>query len=252
MVALDAVLEKFDASKEKVRKEIKEGFFHPDGSLRLSELELRSWIADRAVDELQVVLQLSAVISRSAQLIPAHILVPVTEQMSDEARHFDILRSLVPAELHAQIDAKVAALPSTLAANAHWASLLKAVDAGNPYGALLDINIVHEGYSAAAIEELRNIPFDDIREAYAGIGADEEKHHESGRDLLLWLIARDNVAATAVADAHQRADGDGAAMSWSWPSPQPVASPLDVIARAHERASEGTAMAWQWPNPSDA
>ena len=39
-----------------VRKEIREGFFHPDGSLAISETELRSWIGDRAVDELKVVL----------------------------------------------------------------------------------------------------------------------------------------------------------------------------------------------------
>jgi hypothetical protein len=171
VVALDTVLEKFDASKEKVRKEIREGFFHADGSLRISEAELRAWIADRAVDELKVVLQLSRVLSESAHLIPAGMLVRVAEQMSDEARHFDILRSLVPHELQGDVDAKAADLPRVLAADAHWTALKAAVGQGNPYAALLDINIVHEGYSAAAIEELKGIPFDDIRTAYAGIGA---------------------------------------------------------------------------------
>ncbi|MBV9010586.1 MAG: hypothetical protein JO272_00820 [Pseudonocardiales bacterium] len=171
MVALDTVLEKFDASKEKVRKEIREGFFNPNGSLRISEAELRAWIADRAVDELKVVLQLSHVLSASAQIIPAHILVRVAEQMSDEARHFDILRSLVPQERQSDIDAKAAALPEILAADARWKALKAAVDQGNPYAALLDINIVHEGYSAAAIEELEDIPFDDIRPDSASSGA---------------------------------------------------------------------------------
>src|SRR5439155_8883702 len=129
------------------------------------------------------------------------------------ARHFDILRGLVPPELHHTIDTKVAGLPASLAADAHWVALLDAVEQGNPYAALLDINIVHEGYSAAAIEELKEIPFADIREAYAGIGVDEEKHHESGRNLLLWLVGASQAeAATSrvVAGAHQRAAGGAA------------------------------------------
>ncbi|GGK34727.1 hypothetical protein GCM10010124_29210 [Pilimelia terevasa] len=242
MATLDTVLERFDASKAKVRKEIREGFFHPDGSLAISETELRSWIGDRAVDELKVVLQLSAVLARGAHLIPAHILAQVTEQVSDEARHFDILRALVPADMQADIDAKVAQLPEVLASDAHWASLMAAVDEGNPFAALLDINIVHEGYSAAAIEELADIPFGDIREAYAGIGADEEKHHESGRELLEWLArasAGGAAADSVVAGAHERASGG--AMSWSWP-----AAATAVVSGAHERAAGG-AMSWSWP-----
>lgn len=133
MAALDTVLEKFDASKEKVRKEIREGFFNQNGSLRISEAELRAWIADRAVDELKLVLQLSHVLSASAHIIPAHILVRVAEQMSDEARHFDILRSLVPQELQSEIDAKAAALPEVLAADAHWkAPLLRGCSEPDP------------------------------------------------------------------------------------------------------------------------
>lgn len=62
MVALDTALEKFDASKEKVRKEIREGFFGEDGELRISEAELRAWVADRAVDELKVVLDRKSVV----------------------------------------------------------------------------------------------------------------------------------------------------------------------------------------------
>jgi hypothetical protein len=245
VVVLDTVLEKFDASKEKVRKEIRESFFHSDGSLRISEAELRAWIADRAVDELKVVLQLSHVLSACAQVIPAHILVRVAEQMSDEARHFDILRSLVPQELQSDIDAKAAKLPEALATDAHWKALKAAVDRGNPYAALLDINIVHEGYSAAAIDELKDIPFDDIRVAYAGIGADEERHHESGRELLLWLIGASEgqeAAAGVIGAAHERAV-EGSALSWQWPNQ----AAAEIVATAHERAVEGGALSWSWP-----
>lgn len=245
MATMNVVLERFDASKAKVRKEIREGFFHSDGSLRISEADVRTWIADRAVDELKVVFQLCAVLAKSAHLIPAHLLVQVTEQLSDEARHFDILRSLVPAELHSTIDAKVAALPAMLAAEEHWSSLMAAVEVGNPFAALLDINVVHEGYSAAAIEELTNIPFEDIQEAYSAIGADEEKHHESGRELLEWLArASESSGETgSLLDSVTDRAVDGAAMSWSWPSQQPP----QLIEHAHERAVEGGAMSWSWP-----
>lgn len=245
MTTLDAALERFDASKTQVRKEIREGFFDENGVLATSEKDLRLWIADRAVDELKVVQQLATVVAKSAHLLPPHILEQVTEQMSDEARHFDILRALVPPELHETIDAKVAALPAALAADPHWASLLAEVESGNPFAALLDINIVHEGYSAAAIEELKEIPFDDVREAYASIGADEEKHHESGRELLLWLTdaAQVNDAdQRVVASAYERAV-EGGAMSWQWPK----ASTAEIVETAHERAVEGGAMSWQWP-----
>jgi hypothetical protein len=245
VTTLDAVLEKFDASKAKVRKEIREGFFHEDGTLAISETDLRAWIADRAVDELKVVFELSSVIANSAHIIPARILVQVAEQMSDEARHFDILRGLVPDDLHEAIDVKVKALPAALAADPHWSSLVAAAAQGNPFAALLDINIVHEGYSAAAIEELKEIPFDDIREAYASIGADEEKHHESGRELLLWLIGASQTASDGehfVKDAHERA-AEGGALAWSWPA----AGPDTVVDTAHERVAEGTAMSWSWP-----
>ncbi|MGH3322279.1 MAG: ferritin-like domain-containing protein [Nocardioidaceae bacterium] len=245
MTTLDVALEKFDASKAKVRKEIRDGFFDEDGSLSVSENDLRLWIADRAVDELKVVLQLATVVAKSAHLIPPHILVQVTEQMSDEARHFDILRALVPRELHGTIDAKVAALPTALDADPHWASLVVAVEDGDPFAALLDVNIVHEGYSAAAIEELKTIPFDDIREAYAGIGTDEEKHHESGRELLLWLgnAAQGSRADQRVAtSAHERTE-EGGAMSWQWPE----ADTTEIIETAHKRADKGGAMSWSWP-----
>jgi hypothetical protein len=223
---MQAVLDRFDASKESVRQEIRAGFFHADGSLRISETEVRTWIAARAVDELKLVLQLSTVIARAGHLIPAFILAQITEQISDEARHYDILSGLVPSELRPVIAGLVAELPASLAANAHWASLLDGVDSGNPYAALVDINIVHEGYSAAAIEELAAIPFDDIRLAYAAIGADEEKHHASGRELLEWLNSaaetgtnrpvEGSVTDAIVARAHTRARG-GRSMSWSWP-----------------------------------
>lgn len=245
MVAVDTLLEKFDASKEKVRREIREGFFHSDGSLRINETELRAWIAERAVDELKVVLQLSFVLSNCAHIIPSHILVRVAEQMSDEARHFDILRSLVPQDLQRAVDDKTAALPSALAADAHWTTLKGAVELGNPYAALLDINIVHEGYSAAAIEELKDIPFEDIRTAYADIGADEVKHHASGRDVLRWLIGASEGQLTA-ADTTTCADEQTVernAMSWS--SPHQTAA--DIVQKAHERAAEGGAMSWSWP-----
>ncbi|MBV9163285.1 MAG: hypothetical protein JO345_13315, partial [Streptosporangiaceae bacterium] len=57
-----------------------------------------------------------------------------------------------------------------------------------------------------------------VREAYAGIGEDEKKHHESGRELLLWLISASEgkEAAGVIGDAHERAV-EGSAMSWSWP-----------------------------------
>jgi hypothetical protein len=225
MSSMQAVLDRFDASKQKVRQEIREGFFHANGTLRITETEVRTWIAERAVDELQLVVQLSTVIARAGHLIPAAILAQITDQISDEARHYDILSGLVPTELQSVITSRVVQLPASLAANDHWASLLDAVDNGNPYAALVDINIVHEGYSVAAIEELAAIPFDDIRLAYAAIGADEEKHHASGRELLEWLSAADSstggpVAASVtdaiVASAHTRARG-GRSMSWSWP-----------------------------------
>jgi hypothetical protein len=218
MSNLDAVLDRFDASKAKVRKEIRDGFFDAAGELRISETELRSWIADRAVDELRVVFQLSAIIAESAHLIPAHILVQITEQLSDESRHFDVLRTVAGADTAATVDAKVAALPAALTADAHWTNLMTAVRDGNPYAALLDINIVHEGYSAAAIEELANIPYADIRDAYASIGADEEKHHESGRELLGWLAGASQLDGGLLGIATDRAAG-GSAMSWSWPAP---------------------------------
>lgn len=219
--ALDTALAKFDASKEKVRKEIREGFFEADGELRISEAELRAWVADRAVDELKIVLQLSHVLSKGAHLLPAHILTRLTEQIADEARHHEILRSLMTEDLHEVIDAKVTGLPGALAADEHWKELRDAVDQGNPFAALIDINIVHDGYSAAAIEELKDIPFDDIRTAYAEIGVDEEKHHQSGRDLLLWLTGavqsyQTDITTKVVGNAHERAV-DGGAMSWSWP-----------------------------------
>lgn len=220
VTTLDTALEKFDASKARVRQEIREGFFDEDGTLSISEKDLRLWIADRAVDELKVVLQLAAIVVKGGHLIPPRILRQVTEQMSDEARHFDILSGLVPPEFGATVEAKVAALPGALAADPDWAGLLTAVESGNPFAALLDINIVHEGYSAAAIEELKEIPFDDIREAYTAIGVDEARHHESGRELLLWLGNAAEVGDSDmpfVASAHERAV-EGGAMSWSWPS----------------------------------
>src|SRR2546429_9051524 len=155
---MDAVLTRFDESKARVRKEIREGMFHDDGTLRISEAQLRTWIADRAVDELKVVLQLSTVIARAGHLIPGHILVQVTEQVSDEARHFDILRALVPEELHQVIEEKVAALPAVLVADPHWGRVLAAAGRGHPVAGLLGVNIVVEGVSAAGVEELGTVP----------------------------------------------------------------------------------------------
>lgn len=218
MATAETALEKFDESKAKVRREIRDGFFAEDGTLKVTDREVRQWIGDRAVDELKVVLQLSAILARSAHQIPSHILVKVTEQIADESRHFDALRRLVPEDLQPTIDDKVAALPGVLASDEHWMTLLAATDAGNPFSAMLDINIVHEGYSAAAIGELAQLPYDDIRSTYESIGADEEKHHESGRELLLWLTGAENDAASS-----------------------------DVIRHAHERADSGTSMAWSWP-----
>lgn len=247
MATIDIALEKFDTSKDKVRREIREGFFHPDGTLRVTESELRAWIGDRAVDELKLVLQLSAVIAKAGHLLPARILAQVTDQIADEARHFSILRGLVPVELQPQIDQKVGELPAVLAEEPGWQQLLAAVEAGNPFGALLDVNIVHEGYSAAAIEELAGVPFDDVRMAYAEIGADEERHHETGRELLVWLAGADEHVGTAAATLEQAQDraGEGAAMSWSWPA-------ASAVADAHERATSGSAMSWSWPAANQA
>ncbi len=247
MVTIDIALERFDISKDKVRREIREGFFHPDGSLRVSESELRSWIGDRAVDELKLVLQLSAVLAKAGHLLPAHILAQVTGQIADEARHFVILRGLVPADFQPQIDQKVGELPAVLAEDLGWQELLAAVEAGNPFGALLDVNIVHEGYSAAAIAELASVPFDDIRLAYAEIGADEERHHETGRELLIWLAGADEHAETVAATMEQTPDraGEGTAMSWSWPA-------ASAMADAHGRATSGSAMSWSWPAADQA
>jgi hypothetical protein len=249
MASLDAVLDRFDASKAKVRREIREGFFDEAGGLRISEADLRAWIADRAVDELRVVFQLSAILAESANLIPAHILVRLTEQLADESRHFDVLRRVAGEDMTATVDAKVAALPDALASDPHWTSLMAAVRDGNPYAALLDINIVHEGYSAAAIEELANIPYSDVRDAYASIGADEEKHHESGRELLSWLAGASQLDSGLLGIAADRAGGS--AMSWSWPAATESDTAGDVIGRAHERAGNGNAMSWSWPAPVD-
>src|SRR2546423_12230684 len=167
MATIDIALEKFDTSKDKVRREIREGFFHPDGSLRVAENELRAWIGDRAVDELKLVLQLSAVVAKAGQLLPAHILAQVTDQIADEARHFAILRGLVPAEAQSQIDQKVHELPSVLADDIGWRPHLTAIEVGYPFAAPLDGNIVHAGYSAAASEEVAGVPFAVIRPAAA-------------------------------------------------------------------------------------
>lgn len=246
MPNLDAVLEKFDASKDAVRREIRQGFFDADGGFSVSEAELRAWLADRAVDELKVVAQLAHVVAASAHVIPAPILGQLAAQMADEARHFEILRALVPADQREILDTKVAKLADGLAADPHWMRLQAAAAAGNPYAALLDINIVHEGYSAAAIEELAAVPFEDVRAAYAEIGADEARHHETGRDLLVWLLDASQGAVfgdeanSVLADAHARAAAG--AMDWSWPA---VAA-QQVVETAHERAIGG-AMDWSWP-----
>ncbi|HTJ72654.1 MAG TPA: hypothetical protein VL551_34265 [Actinospica sp.] len=246
MPNLESVLEQFDASKEAVRREIRQGFFDADGGLALSEPELRAWLADRAVDELKVVAQLAHIVADCAHLIPAPILGQLAAQMADEAHHYEILRALVPADQRGTLDAKVAGLADTLAADSHWSRLQAAAAAGNPYAALLDINIVHEGYSAAAIEELAGVPFEDVRAAYAQIGADEERHHETGRDLLAWLLDASQGATFGVEEhdvldeAHERAVGG--AMNWSWPA----ATAQEVVAGAHERA-QGGAMNWSWP-----
>jgi hypothetical protein len=218
LTAIDHALGKFDESKAKVRREIRDGFFREDGTMRISDRELRQWIGERAVDELKVVLQLSTILVHAAHLIPSNILVRVSEQIADESRHFDALRKLVPDDLQSAVDEKVAELPAKLASDEHWVTLLAATDAGNPFSALLDINIVHEGYSAAAIEELVKLPYDDVRATYEAISADEERHHEAGRELLLWLTgaAHDTASSEVIASAHQRADG-GASMGWSWP-----------------------------------
>jgi hypothetical protein len=247
MPNLDTVLEKFNASKDAVRWEIRQGFFNEDGSFAVSESQLRAWLADRAVDELKVVAQLAHIVAGSAHVIPAPILGQLAAQMADETRHYEILRALVPAGQRGALDAKVAGLADRLAADPHWSRLQAAASAGNPYAALLDINIVHEGYSAAAIEELAAVPFEDVRAAYAEIGADEERHHETGRDLLAWLLDASQGAAfggdaqEVLADAHERA-AVGGSMDWSWPA----ITARDVVETAHERAAGGS-MNWSWP-----
>src|SRR4051812_19972973 len=110
MSSMQAVLDRFDASKEKVRQEIREGFFHTDGTLRINEGELRAWIAERAVDELKLVVQLSTIVARAGHLIPPAILAQVTEQIADEARHYEILGGLVPRDLQHLITDRVADL----------------------------------------------------------------------------------------------------------------------------------------------
>lgn len=248
MPNLESVLEKFDASKDAVRREIRQGFFDANGAFILSEPELRAWLADRAVDELKVVAQLAHVVAVSAHVIPAPILGQLAAQMADEAHHYEILRELVPADQRDVLAMKVAKLADVLDADAHWARLRAAAAAGNPYAALLDINIVHEGYSAAAIGELSSVPFEDVRAAYAEIGADEARHHETGRDLLVWLLDASQSAAfgegdahDVLVDAHERAAAGGS-MDWSWPA----ATAHEVVESAHERAAGG-AMGWSWP-----
>lgn len=250
MPNLEAVLEKFDASKDAVRQEIRQGFFDTAGSFIVPEPALRAWLADRAVDELKVVAQLANIVAVSAHVIPAPILGQLAAQMADEAHHYEILRTLVPAEQLDVLDAKVARLPEILEADPHWVSLRAAAAAGNPYAALLDINIVHEGFSAAAIEELGAVPFEDVRAAYAEIGADEARHHETGRDLLVWLLDASQSAAFGgdvqglLRDAHDRA-ASGGSMDWSWPA----VTAQEVIEGAHHRAVGG-AMGWSWPASS--
>jgi hypothetical protein len=247
MSNLETVLEKFDASKAAVRREIRQGFFDADGGFAVSEAELRAWLSDRAVDELKVVAQLAQIVAVSVHVLPSPILGQLAAQMSDEAHHYEILRALVPAGQHEALDAKVGKLTEALESDGHWSRLRDAAAAGNPYAALIDINIVHEGYSAAAIEELASVPFEDVRAAYAEIGADEARHHETGRDLLVWLLdasqstAFGSNAHQQLADAHERA-ATGGAMDWSWPA----ASVQNVVDGAHERAVGG-AMDWSWP-----
>ncbi len=214
-----ASMSKFDESREQVRKEIFEGFFDEHSNFVLEEQEFRRWLADRAVDELKLVVQLSSILSASAHLLPSELIPILTRQMADESRHYTILGALVPRELQDYMSERVEALPESLARDEHWQLMLKAAREGNPYSAILDINIVHEGYSAAAIEALSNVPLEDVRAAYREIGADEERHYQSGQDLLTLLtdIGGAEAAQVQVLDnAHERA-GQGTSMFWSWP-----------------------------------
>lgn len=213
-----AGLTKFDESREKVRKEIREGFFDADRNFIMDETDFRKWIADRAVDELKLVVQLSGILNECAHVLPPDLVPTLARQMADESKHYTILGGLVPESLRPYLEERIAAVPTDLAEDDHWQQMLTAAKDGNPYSALIDINIVHEGYSAAAIEELTDVPFEDVREAYREIGADEERHYESGQDLLLWLtgVGGDKGAAEVIEKAHERADG-GTSMAWGWP-----------------------------------
>lgn len=255
-----ALLDRFDAAKAEVKAEIRQGFFNEDGSLKLTDQELWCWIGDRAVDELRVVSQLSSIVARSAGLLPANVIGQIAEQMADEAKHYEILRAIVPEEFQGRIDQAVAELPSVVEADAHWQLLVAAAEAGDPFRALLDINIVHEGFSAAAIEELLDVPVPAVREAYRIIGADEEKHHEMGRDLIETLAA--GVPPAMLHDVTERAGGS---MQWSWPATAKVVGDTNenptgtmqwswpspgLLETAHERAV-GDSMQWSWPAPSE-
>jgi hypothetical protein len=242
--ASDEILAEFDRTKEKVKAEIRHGFFNDHGALRLTETEVYRWISDRAVDEYRLVYQLSYFVQRAGHCFPPRILNGIVDQLRDEAEHYLMLSDLLPEEIRRELESRMSTFDAAMAADAHWTEMREQIDQGDAYDALLEINIVHEGFSAAAIEVLTDLPMPAIAMAYRKIGEDEQRHHEEGRDLLDWLVANSSAGSRQLErtrTAHLRAEGG--AMAWSWPAPR--------TKDFHLRAVDGGAMAWSWPRPAE-
>jgi hypothetical protein len=234
---------RFDASKARVRREIREGFFDAEGRLRMSEEEVFHWVGERALDELKIVLELSYILSRAGHQLAIGHVGDIAEQIRDESTHYRILHDILPPDVQRQISVRAESMRDDLERDGEWLRLRAMIDSGDAYAALLDINVVHEGYSAAAIEVLAALPIASVRQAYETIGEDEARHHANGRGLYAWLLAREGRGAEIPAQlsaAHERVGR--ASMAWSWPR----SASDSVIEQAHER-SQRTSMAWSWP-----
>ena len=234
----DSHLERFDVSKATVASEIRDGFFRPDGSLRMTEREILAWVSDRAIDEYKVASQLAYVLHSDGHRMPIKFTQKLAEQIADELRHLQILRGVLPEDLQASVDRRILEFPDLLSKDEHWQQMRDLLDRGDFHLVLLEINIVHEGYSAAAIDVLRTLPIPSIANAYDEIGRDEAKHHRDGREFLEWLLEQGGKVGTIT----ERVSSDGGgSMAWSWP--------VNPETEESVTAARGS-MAWSWPvNP---
>jgi len=237
----ESLLARFDAAKESVRSEIREFLFNSDGSLKISDDELWSWIAARAVDEMKLVAQLSQLIGLGAHLMPPRLIAELLEQVGDETRHYEQLRQIIPLAHVPELDEAVMRIPRDLAADKHWQLMVGSARKGDPFTALIDINIVHEGFSAAAIEELQSIPNPTISAVYVQIGADEDRHHQAGRRMLEELL---RLSGSVVGSPDASGTQDVPHVRWSQLQGESI---LSVTEGAHKRQRGRSTSQWSWP-----